>query len=154
MWRDVCRHTNCDTRSTVYKKVRITGRKYNRLPFCLIKVRLEINGILVDISKHLHGDLAQTSLCVSHRSSTVTIHGTKVSMTVYQRISGRPVLCHIYKCSIDRTVSMRVIFTHGITDDTGAFTMRLVRTVVQFDHGIQNPSLYRLQTISYIRKST
>ena len=33
---------------------------------------------------------------------------------------------------------MRVIFTHGITDDTRAFTVRLVRTVVQLDHRIKN----------------
>ena len=49
---------------------------------------------------------------------------------------------------------MGMIFTHGIADDTGAFTMRLVRTVVQFDHGIQDTSLHRFQPIPYIRKST
>ena len=49
---------------------------------------------------------------------------------------------------------MRMILTHGITDDTGTFTMWLVRTVVQLDHGIQNTSLYRLQTVSDVRKGT
>ena len=31
---------------------------------------------------------------------------------------------------------------------------RLVRSVIQFDHGIQDSSLYRLQTVSYIRQCT
>ncbi len=55
---------------------------------------------------------------------------------------------------VNRTVTMRVIFTHGITDDTRAFTVRLVRTVVQLDHRIKNTSLNRFQTVSYIRKRT
>ncbi len=45
-----------------------------------------------------------------------------------------------------------MIFTHGITDDTGTFTVRLVRSVIQFDHGIQNPALDRFQSISHIRQ--
>ena len=47
---------------------------------------------------------------------------------------------------------MRMIFTHGISDDTGALSVRLIRSVVQFYHGIENSSLYRLQAVSYIRK--
>ena len=75
-------------------------------------------------------------------------------MSVYQRISGRPFLCHINQCAIDRTVTVRVIFTHRITDDTCTLSVRLVGTVIQFDHRVQNSSLYRFQTISYIRQCT
>ena len=61
-------------------------------------------------------------------------HGNFGSMSVYQRISGRPFLCHIYKCSINRTVTMWMIFTHCITDNTRTFTMWLVRSIIQLDH--------------------
>ena len=47
-----------------------------------------------------------------------------------------------------------MIFTHGIADDTGTFTVRFIRAVIQLDHGIQNSSLHRFQSVSYIRKST
>ena len=46
-----------------------------------------------------------------------------------------------------------MVFTHRITDDTGTLSMRLVRTVIQLDHRIQNPALHRLQSISDIRQS-
>ena len=85
-WNVGC-HTNSDTGSTIYQQIRKTCRKYNRLTFCLIKVRLEINSIFVDVCKHLHGNLAETCLCISHGSRTVTIHGTEVSMSVNKRIS-------------------------------------------------------------------
>ncbi len=39
---------------------------------------------------------------------------------------------------------MGVIFTHGITYDTGTFSVGLIGTVVQLDHGIQDASLYWL----------
>ena len=66
--------------------------------------------------------LLKSCLCVSHGGCTVTVYRTKVSMTVYEWISGRPLLCHINQCSINRAVTMRVIFTHGITNDTGTFS--------------------------------
>ena len=150
--RNVSSHTNGNTCGSIYQKVGETGRKNLWLSLGFIKVRLEINGIFVDVSKHLHGNLAETCLCISHSSGAVTIHRAKVSVSVNQRIAERPVLCHIYKCSVDRAVTMRVIFTHGITNDTGTLTMGLVRTVVQFNHRVQHSTLYRLQTISYIWK--
>ena len=39
---------------------------------------------------------------------------------------------------------MRMIFTHGIADDTGTLSVGLIRTVVQFRHGVEDTSLYRL----------
>ena len=152
MRRNIGCHTYRNTGSSVYQKIWITGWQNNRLSLCLIEVWLEINCIFVDICQHFHGNLAQTCLCVSHGCCPVTIYRTKVSMSVYQRISGRPFLCHIYKCTINRTVTMWVIFTHCITDNTRTFTMWLVRTIIQLYHGIQYTTLNRFQTISYIRQ--
>ena len=154
MRRNIGCHTYRNTCSTVYQKVRKTCRKHNRLTLCFIKVRLKINRILVDVSKHLHGYLAETCLCISHGSRTVTIHGTKVSMSVNQRISCGPFLSHIDQRTIDGAVTVRMIFTHGITDNTRTFSVWLVRTIIQLDHRVQNSALYRLQTVSYIRQSS
>ena len=88
MGRNIRCHTYGNSRGTVYKKIWIAGRKHYRLPFCFIKVRLEINCIFVDICQHFHGNLAETCLGVSHGSRAVAIHRTKVSMSVNQRISG------------------------------------------------------------------
>ena len=75
-------------------------------------------------------------------------------MTVYKSIAHGPVLGHIDKRAIDRRVTVRVIFTHGITDDTRTLTVGLVGTIIQLDHGVKNSSLYRFQTVSDIRKGT
>ena len=154
MRRDIRRHTYRDSGSSVYQKIGITGGKHYRLSLRLVKVRLKINRILIDISQHLHGYLTETGFRVPHRRGSVAVYGTEVPMTVYQRISGGPVLRHIYKGAVNRTVAVGMIFTHGIADDTGAFTVRFIRAVIQLDHGIQNSSLHRFQSVPYIRKST
>ena len=154
MRRYIGSHTDSDTGSTVYQKIGITTGKNYRFLLCIIKVRNKINSVFCNISKKLHGNLRKSCFCVTHCSSTVTVHGTKVTMSVHQRISGRPVLRHIYESTINRTITVGMIFTHGIADNTCTFTMRLIRTVIQFYHRIKNTALYRLQTVSYIRKST
>ena len=154
VWRNVCCHTNGNSRSSIYQKIRKTGWKYRRFFFCLIKVWYEIYGIFIDICQKLHRDFAEPCLCVSHGSSTVSIDRTKVSVAIYEWITGGPFLRHIYKGTINRAVTVRVIFTHGITDDTGTFSMWLVRSIIQFYHGVQNTSLYRFQTIPDIRQCT
>ena len=154
MRRNIGCHTNRNTGSTVYQKVRKTARKDGRLLLCLIKVRYKIYSVFINVCQHFHGNLGKSRFCVSHSGGTVTIHGTEVTMSVYQHITGVPFLCQLNQCFINRTVTMRMIFTHGITNDTGTFTMWLIRTVIQLDHGIKNSSLYRLQTISYIRQGS
>ena len=95
-----------------------------------IKVWYKVNGIFIDVREHLHGNFTKSCLCISHCSGTVTVDGTKVSMTINKRISCRPVLCHVDQCSIDGTVSMWMVFTHGITDNTRTFSVWLVRSII------------------------
>ena len=49
---------------------------------------------------------------------------------------------------------MGMVFTHGITDDTRTFSVRLIRSVIQLDHGIEHTSLNRFETIPHIRERT
>ena len=142
--RNICCHTDRNTCRSVYQKVRVARRKYGRFFFCFIKVRGKVNGIFVDVPNHLHGNFRKPCLCVSHGGSTVSIHRTKVTMSVDKWISGRPWLRHVDKCPVNGAVPMRMVFTHRIPDNTRTFTMWLVRCITQFDHGIQDTPLYRL----------
>ena len=75
-------------------------------------------------------------------------------MTIYEHLTHIPRLSHVDKRPVNRAVTMRMIFSHRIADDTRALLIRLIRTVVHLIHRVQNSSLYRLQSISYIRKCT
>ena len=67
-------HTYCNTGSTIYQKIRVTGWQYYRFSFCFVKVWLKIYSIFIDICKHFHGDFAETGLCISHGSCTISIY--------------------------------------------------------------------------------
>ena len=144
MRRDIRRHTDCDTGCTIHKEIRKSGRKDGRFLLRLIKVRREINGIFIDIRCHFHGDLTQARLGVTHGRGPVPVYGPEVSVPVYERIPGGPLLGQIDQGAVDRAVAMRMVFTHCITDDTRTFTVRFVRPVVQLDHRVEDPSLHRL----------
>ena len=88
MWRDICSHSHSNAGSTIYQKIGITGRKYNRLPFCLIKVGCKVHRILIDVRQHLHGYFAETCLCIPHGRRTVPIHGPKIPMSIHERVPG------------------------------------------------------------------
>ena len=142
--RNICCHTDRNTCRSIYQQVWITGRKNGWFFFRLVKVWHEVYGIFVDIGKHSHGNLGKSCLCVTHGSSAISIHRTKVTMSVDKWISGRPRLCHVDKCPVNGAVPVRMVFTHRIPDNTRTFTMWLVRTIIQLYHGIQDTPLYRL----------
>ena len=93
--RDTRCHSDCDSFRSIDKKIRNPHRKYQRFFFCLIKVRSEINDILVQIRKVcLLSKLGQTCFCITHGSCSVAFDGTKISMSVHQHHSLFEVLCH------------------------------------------------------------
>ncbi len=143
MGRNIGSHSHGDSRGTVYQQVGIPAGKHHWFPLCVIEIGHKIHGILVDVSQQFHGNLRKPCLRVTHGSSTVTIHGSEVPMTVHQGIPGRPFLGHIHQGAIDGTISVGMVFTHGITYDTGALPVWFVRPVIQFDHGIEHPALHR-----------
>ena len=155
MCRNTGCHTNCDSFRTVQQKVRNSYRKNCRLFFCLIKIRYKINDIFVQIGKIcLLCDFRQSCFSITHGCSPVSFNGAEVSMTIYQDHSFFEFLCHNNQRFIDRAVSMWMIFTHGIPDNTRAFTVWSVITDSQLIHVIECSSLYRFQTIPDIREGS
>ena len=82
------------------------------------------------------GLLAQTGIVARRVTDdvrnklTVTVYGTEISVAVYKRIMHRPFLSHINQSSVNGTITMGMILTHCITDNTCTFTMRFVRSVI------------------------
>ena len=116
-------------------------KRYDDYGFVFIK-QMFVH-VFIDISQHFHRDLGKPCFRITHGSSAVTIFRTKVAVSVHQRVAGRPVLRHIDQSSVNGGVSVRMVFTHGITNDTCAFPVWLVRSVIQFDHREEDPPLYR-----------
>ena len=153
MCRDTCRHTDCDSFCTINQKIRHAHRKHKRFFLRLIKVRAKINDILIKVSQtYFLRELCKTCLCITHRSSSVSLNGSKVTVSVHKNLSLLKLLRHYYKRIVDGTVSMRMVFTHRISDNTCTLTIRLIITDTKFVHIIKCTTLNRLETITDIRK--
>ena len=73
-------------------------------------------------------------------------------MSVYKRHFLLEVLRHDDQRVIDRAVAVRVIFTHRITDNTGALSVRSVRPDPQFVHVVESSSLHGFEAVPDIGK--
>ena len=60
----------------------------------------------------------------------------------------------MYQGIVNRAVTVWMVFTHGVTDDTCTLTMWLVRSQSQLLHGVEDTSLHRLQAVPDIRQGT
>ena len=127
MCRNTCCHTYCNTLCAVYKNIRNPDGKYLRLFLCFIKVWYKIDHILVKIGQiDILGQFLQARFRITHGCGSVSLNRAKVSMPVNKRHPFFKILCHNDQRFINGAVSMRMVFTHGISDNTRALTVRLV----------------------------
>ena len=150
----ICGHTYRNTTRTIHQQVRETTWQHDWLAQRVIKVQLHIYGILLDIAKHLLRQLRETCLCITHSSCTITVHRTKVTLSIYQHITHIPWLCHTHQCTIDTTIAVRVILTHYLTHDTRRFLRWLIAGITQLMHSIQYTTVYWLKTVAHIWQSS
>ena len=73
-------------------------------------------------------------------------------MSVHQCTALFKFLRHDYKRIINGAVTVGMIFTHGISYDTGTFTVRAVVADAKLIHIVKGTALYRLQSVTYIRQ--
>ena len=112
--RNVRRHTDGNTASTIDQHVWKTCRQNSRFAFFPIVVVDEIDGLLVQIAGHERRDLIKARFRITHGRSTIAVHGAEITLTVNQRQRHRKVLSHTHQRVIDRAVTMRVVGTHHI----------------------------------------
>ena len=154
----VCRHvgghTHGDAVRAVHQQVGYLGGKHRRLYSLVVVGRHHIDGLLVDVGQHLVRYLLQLRLRVTHGRRAVTVNRAEVTLTDNQSVAHRPRLCHTHQGSVNRGVTVRVIFTHGVTHDTGAFLRRSVVENSVLVHRVEDAPLHRLQAVTHIRKCT
>ena len=85
--RNICRHPYGDTAGTIDEKIWDLRWQYGRFLQAFIIVRHEINSFLVDISEHFLRNFCHTYFGITHRSGTIAVDGTKVTVAVYQEVA-------------------------------------------------------------------
>ena len=152
--RNVGGHTYGDAAGAVHQQIGIAGRQHLRLFQSVIVVGGKIHRILVNILQHFHADLAHSALGVSVRSGRITVYGTKVAVTVYQRVAHGEGLGQSHHGIIHRCIAVGVVTTQHGTYGVCTLSVRPIRVQVVLKHGVENTAVYRLQPVPHIRQGT
>lgn len=67
------------------------------------------------------GNLRQTDFRITHCRGGVAVDRTKVTLTIYQHVTQREGLRHTDNGGVHRVITMGMVFTDYVTNDTGRF---------------------------------
>ncbi len=97
----------------------------------------------------MRGQLGETALGVTRRTRWV-VDRSEVALGVDEHVSHREVLAHANQGVVDRTVTVRVVVTHDVTDHLRALAVRRARADVVLEHRVDDPALDRLEPIAHV----
>src|SRR5690606_16302913 len=154
VWKDVGGHPYRDTTGTVDQQVGNPGWQYYGLFQGIVEVELKVYRFFFDIHQHGFCHFLMSGFCITHGGRAISILAAKVTLTVNHHITHVPRLGLPNHGIVYCLILVGVVLTQYLPYDTGRFFMRLVVQNSQLIHGIENPSVHGLQTVSYIRKRT
>jgi len=87
-----------------------------------------------------------------YHSSSITIHRTKVPLSINERISKWKILSHTNHSLIYRAITVWMVLTEYIPDYSSRLSILCAWSKSLFMHRVEDTSMYWLKTISHIRK--
>ena len=149
--RDVGRHADGDAAGAVHQQVRQARRQHLRLLRGLVVVRLEVDGVFVDVRQQaLAGQACQARLGVAHGRRRVGVDRAEVALPVDQQGPQRPGLRHAHHRVVDRLAAVRVVLAHHVADDSGRLAVGPVPVVAGLLHRVEDAAVHRLQAIAHV----
>ncbi len=148
--RDVRGHAHRDARGPVDQKCGEDGGKNRGLFESVVVVRLELDGLFVEIGHHGGGDLGEARFGVAHGGRAVAIDGAEVPLAIHQDGPHVEVLRHANEGVVDRGVAVRVVLAHDIADDARALPKGLSGDQADLVHGVQHATVRRLHAIAHV----
>ena len=150
--RDLGGHADRDALGAVDQQVRDPRRQDRGLLGPAVVVVLQVDGVLVDVPQHLHGQRVEPALGVAHGGGRVVTGRAEVAVAVDQRVAQRPGLGHPDQGVVDRRVAVRVELTHHVADDAGALHVAAVRPVAAVEHRVEDLAVDRLEPVPDVRQ--
>ncbi len=148
--RHVGGHTYGDAVGAVHQQQRRLGRQDSRLLERFVEIRLEIDGILIQVGQDFFGQLLEFGLGVSHGRHRVAVDGTEVALSVDKQVAQVPGLGQAGHRVVNAGVTVRVVFTEDVADDTGGLLHAAAVGDTQVAHSEEDAPVHRLKSVSYI----
>ena len=114
------------------------------------KFGLVIDGVLVDVLQHRHGDAGEPRLGVPVGRGGVAVHRAEVALAVDQRIAQREVLHHAHQRVVHRRVAVRMVLAEHVADDRRRLLVRAARHQAELVHRVQDAAVDRLEPVAHV----
>ena len=145
-------HADGDARATVQQQKRKLSRQDGGFLLRTVEVGCEINGVVADfIQQPFVGDRRQSRLGVSHRGRWIVVHGAEVAVTIEQWMPTGEGLHQPHQGVVHGLITMGVVLTKHVADDTGTFAVGPIWRQSQLMHRVEDASLNRFEPIADIR---
>ena len=95
-------------------------------------------------------DALQTDFGVTHGGRWITVDRSEVTLSIHKGVTHGKILCQAHDGVIYGSITMGMVFTNHVTDDTRRLLIWLIPVIFQFTHGIQNAPVNRFQAISNV----
>ena len=150
--RDVGGHADGDARGAVDQQVGEPGRQDGRFLVLAVVVVLEVDGFLVDVPDHLHGERGHLGFGVPRGCRAVVARRAEVALAQRQRVAHGPVLDQADQGIVDRGVAVRVVLAHDLAHHAGALVEGAVRAVAAVEHRVQHAAVDGLEAVADVRQ--
>ena len=147
---DLGGHTNGNTLRSVDQDIGNPGGHNRGLQHGVIVGGNKINGFLVQIGNQFLVKPGHPCLGIPHCGRGITVHGAEVTLAIHQGIAQGKMLSHPDQGVINSGITMWMILTNDITDNTSRFDVGTIVTVAQLAHGKQGTPVHGFQTITHI----
>ena len=124
-----------------------------------VVVRHEVNRAVVQLIEQQRGNAGQARFGVTHRSCTITVAGTKITLAIDQRVPLAEVLRHADHGIVSGLVAVRVVLAENVPHDTRTFNrlgaivaVGATKGQAHARHAVQNTPLHRFLAIAGIRQ--
>ena len=152
--RDRGRHADRDAGRAVGKQVGKRARQDDGFALLAIIGGTEIDRVLVDAGQQRARDLGEPRLGVAHGRGVIAVDIAEVPLPFHQRIARGEILREPHQRIVHRDIAVRVILADHVADDTGALLESGGRIEAQLVHGVDQPSMHRLQPVAHVRQRT
>ena len=148
--RDVGGHADGDARGAVDQQVGEPARQDGGLLRLAVVVVAEVDGVLVDVADHLHGQRRHPALGVPRGRGRVVARAAEVALAVDERVAHRPVLHQAHEGVVDGGVAVRVVLAHDLADDARALVVPAVGPVAAVVHRVDDAAVHRLEPVAHV----
>ena len=152
MRRDVGGHADGDAGGAVDQQVREAGRQDGGFLVLAVVVVLEVDGFLVDVADHLHGQRGHLGFGVPRCCGAVVAGRTEVALAQRQRVAHGPVLDQADQRIVDGGVAVRVVLAHDLADHAGALVEGALRAVAAVEHRVEHAAVDGLEAVADVRE--